>query len=131
MNVNIETGVAWSAVRDDVRTLLWAALALTPLTRLALVSGVPVTPATLVKAQTMLLGPVLLFILACRDWRWSSVPRAVARAFLETVVMVATVARWTDRNAVVMGAPIPVSTNGTMSLLATDMASISTGSGYN
>ena len=93
-------------------------------------AGVLAGLATLVKAQMLLLGPLLLFLLAWGEWRIAALGPAFARAVLGTLVMAATVAPWTYRNAVVMGAPIPVSTNGGISLLSANNPSMTTGLGY-
>lgn len=83
-----------------------------------LATGVLAGLATLVKTQMLLLAPVLIGLLSLRGWRWPAIRSAVARGILATLVMAATIAPWTWRNHVVMGAFIPVSTNGGMSLLA-------------
>jgi hypothetical protein len=89
--------------------------------------------ATLVKAQTMLLGPVLLLVLCWGGWSLASLRGAIGRAALATLVMVAVLAPWTYRNAVVMGKAVPVSTNGGMSLLAGNNPAMTTslGNDYN
>lgn len=80
--------------------------------------GVLIGLATLVKAQMLLLGPILLMLLSLRDWSGESIRRALYRAVFATLFMAMTILPWTYRNLIVMGAPIPVSTNGGMSLLA-------------
>lgn len=93
-------------------------------------AGVLVGLATLVKAQMLLLGPLLLLVLAWSKWRIAALGPAIVRAGLATLAMVAIVAPWTYRNAIVMGAPVPVSTNGGMSLLSANNPSMTTGLGY-
>jgi Dolichyl-phosphate-mannose-protein mannosyltransferase len=93
--------------------------------RLAL-AGVLAGIATLVKAQTQLLGPILLFVLAWGGWNRLSLKRALGLAAVGTAFMVLTVAPWTLRNWQVMGAPVPVSTNGGMSLLSANNPSMTT-----
>lgn len=80
--------------------------------------GFVVGVATLVKAQMLLLGPILLFMLALRNWSRPALFLAANRALIASLFMVVTILPWTWRNQVVMGAPVPVSTNGGMSLLA-------------
>jgi hypothetical protein len=82
--------------------------------------------ATLVKAQTLLLAPVLFFVLAWRAWSAASMQRALAHAMLGTVTMLVVVLPWTWRNATVMEAPVLVSTNGGMSLLSGNNPSMTT-----
>jgi 4-amino-4-deoxy-L-arabinose transferase-like glycosyltransferase len=73
--------------------------------------------ATLVKSQTLLLAPLLLALLVLPHWRWAVLRRRFSAWLLALVAMAAVVAPWTMRNWVVMGAPVPVSTNAGMSLL--------------
>ena len=82
------------------------------------VAGVVAGLATLVKAQMLLLAPLLIFILSMRGWTQRDVIIALRNAMLASAVMVVTIAPWTLRNYQVLGAFIPVSTNGGMSLLA-------------
>jgi hypothetical protein len=84
-----------------------------------LLAGLFAGLATLVKAQTLLFAPFLLALLAYagrngRERAWASAARAWLFALL---AMAATVLPWTARNALVMGAPVMVSTNGGVSLL--------------
>jgi Dolichyl-phosphate-mannose-protein mannosyltransferase len=88
--------------------------------------GVLLGLATLVKTQTMMLGPILLFLLATRTWSFDGVKFALGRTMVGLIFMLLTVAPWTWRNQIVMGAFIPVSTNGGMSLLAGNNASMTT-----
>jgi hypothetical protein len=73
--------------------------------------------ATLVKAQTQLLGPILIVLLLTSSWHWSSLRRALLRSLPAIAAMSLVIAPWTLRNAQVMGKPVIVSTNGGMSLL--------------
>lgn len=86
--------------------------------------------ATLVKAQTMLLGPGLLFLLGLHNWSLGAIRSAFQRAALGTMFMAMAIAPWTWRNQVVMGAPVPVSTNGGMSLLAGNNPSMTSALNY-
>jgi 4-amino-4-deoxy-L-arabinose transferase-like glycosyltransferase len=81
-------------------------------------AGVVAGLATLVKAQMLLLAPLLIFILSVRCWTQRDAIIALRNALLASAVMVLTIAPWTLRNYQVLGAFIPVSTNGGMSLLA-------------
>lgn len=81
-------------------------------------AGIIAGLATLVKAQMLLLAPPLIFMLSMRDWTRQALVSALRNTVLATAVMVLTIAPWTWRNHLVMGAFIPVSTNGGMSLLA-------------
>jgi len=81
-------------------------------------AGVVAGLATLVKAQMLLLAPLLIFILSMRGWTQRDAIIALRNAMLASAVMVVTIAPWTLRNYQVLGAFIPVSTNGGMSLLA-------------
>jgi 4-amino-4-deoxy-L-arabinose transferase-like glycosyltransferase len=93
--------------------------------RLAL-AGVLAGLATLVKAQTQLLGPILLLVLAWGGWNLRSLKRALGLAAVGTAFMVLTIAPWTLRNWQVMGEPVPVSTNGGISLLSANNPSMTT-----
>jgi 4-amino-4-deoxy-L-arabinose transferase-like glycosyltransferase len=81
-------------------------------------AGVVAGLATLVKTQMLLLTPPLIFILSVRVWTQRDVIMALRNAIFASTVMLLTIAPWTLRNYHVMGAFIPVSTNGGMSLLA-------------
>ena len=81
-------------------------------------AGVVAGLATLVKAQMLLLAPLLIFILSMRGWTQRDAIIALRNAMLASAVMIVTIAPWTLRNYQVLGAFIPVSTNGGMSLLA-------------
>lgn len=85
--------------------------------------------ATLVKAQTMLLAPLLLFVLSLPQLSASGLRSALRQGALGTLVMAATIAPWTYRNWLVLGSPVPVSTNGGMSLLAGNNPAMTTGLG--
>lgn len=93
-------------LRPDAR---WSAL---------LCAGVLGGLAALVKTQMLMLLPLMAFLLLMRAWSWACSVPAFVRATAVTLLMLATIAPWVWRNQVVMGAPIPVSTNGGMSLLA-------------
>jgi Dolichyl-phosphate-mannose-protein mannosyltransferase len=78
--------------------------------------------ASLVKAQTVLFAPLLVGLLVFVQGTGRSAPNqtmayAVRAWLLAMLAMAATVLPWTLRNANVMGAPVPVSTNGGISLL--------------
>ena len=83
-----------------------------------LAAGVLAGLTTLVKTQMLLLVPPLVILLSLRAWRWRDLTDGLLRALLVCLVMLATIAPWSWRNLVVMGAFIPVSSNGGMSLLA-------------
>ncbi|MBC7703381.1 MAG: glycosyltransferase family 39 protein [Rhodoferax sp.] len=74
--------------------------------------------ATLVKAQTLLLAFPLVLLLSLRCWTKPSLAPACKSAAIATLVMCMTIAPWTLRNHRVLGAAVPISTNGGMSLLA-------------
>lgn len=93
--------------------------------RIALM-GVIVGLATLVKAQMMLLGPILMFFLLLNNWSRDAIGSAFQRAVFGSLFMAITIAPWTWRNQVVMGAPVPISTNGGMSLLSGNNSSMTT-----
>ena len=82
--------------------------------RIAL-AGILAGLATLVKAQMLLLGPLLLLGLSVSTLSLNGISKTVGRALLGTPLMAGVIAPWTYRNQVVMGAAIPVSTNGGMS----------------
>ncbi len=84
-----------------------------------LCAGVLAGLATLVKAQTLLFAPLLLALLAYvgRNGRERDAARAARPWLVAMICMAATVLPWTARNAVVMGALVPVSTNGGTALL--------------
>lgn len=89
--------------------------------------GLVVGLATLVKAQMILLGPLLLFLLGLKNWLPGAIGSALQRAFVGTLFMAMTIAPWTWRNMVELDALVPVSTNGGMSLLAGNNPSMTTG----
>lgn len=74
--------------------------------------------AALVKTQTMLLAPLLLAILWCPAPKFGDALRAALLATGASVAMACVIAPWTWRNHVELGAFVPISTNGGMSLLA-------------
>jgi hypothetical protein len=78
----------------------------------------------------LLLGPLLLLALSTSSLTWAGLRHAIVRAALGTMLMAVAIAPWTYRNHVVMGALIPVSTNGGMSLLAGNNPSMTPGLGY-
>lgn len=80
-------------------------------------AGLLAGAATLVKSQTLLLAPVLLALLALPAWRLAAAWRLLPALCLALAGMALVVAPWTWRNVVVMGAAVPVSTNGGISLL--------------
>jgi 4-amino-4-deoxy-L-arabinose transferase-like glycosyltransferase len=81
-----------------------------------LLAGLLAGAATLVKSQTLMLAPLLLALLALRGWDRPAWRRMVPLWLLAMAGMAAVVTPWTWRNHVVMGAAVPVSTNGGMSL---------------
>lgn len=83
-----------------------------------LACGIFLGVATLVKTQTILLVPGLVFLADSAEWSKRSLARAFVRAVIVTVVAIATVLPWSLRNDRVFGELIFVSTNGGMSLLA-------------
>lgn len=95
-----------------------------------MLAGVVAGLATLVKAQTMLLAPllVLVFTLPPRMSAMGLV-HAAMKTGLVTLAMVAVVSPWTMRNWTTLGAPVVVSSNGGMSLLSGNNPSMTTGLG--
>ena len=85
--------------------------------------------ATLVKAQTQLLAPLLIWLLLLSEWRPRAAWDATRRTLLAVLVMLLTIAPWTGRNYLQFGALIPVSTNGGMSLLVGNNPSMPLGLG--
>lgn len=87
--------------------------------RLQLVTaGVIFGLATLVKAQTLVVIPLIFAI----DWlrvrgAWKRLPRMLGEGLIVLGVAMLTVLPWTIRNHEVMGAWIPISTNGGYTLL--------------
>jgi uncharacterized membrane protein YgdD (TMEM256/DUF423 family) len=74
--------------------------------------------ATLVKAQTLVVVPLLFTIDWLRMGRvWPRLPRLLGEGLLVLALAALTVAPWTVRNAVQLGHFIPVSTNGGYTLL--------------
>lgn len=84
---------------------------------LLLAAGFLAGLATLVKAQMLAFAPPLFFLLSLRAWTKQATGIALRNAALATIVMILIVAPWTWRNFEVMGAFIPVSTNGGINLL--------------
>lgn len=98
--------LVWVLTKPDVRL------------GMLIVVGVAAGLATLVKTQMLLLAPLLIFVLSLRSWTRPAIVHALRQSVLATAVMVATISPWTWRNYVELGAFVPVSTNGGMSLLA-------------
>ncbi|HQU80547.1 MAG TPA: glycosyltransferase family 39 protein [Azonexus sp.] len=96
----------WLLIKPDARAVAFIA------------AGIIAGLATLVKAQMLLLAPILIFMLSMQAWTRQATVLALKNTVLATTVMVLTIAPWAVRNHLVMGAFIPVSTNGGMSLLA-------------
>lgn len=80
--------------------------------------------ATLVKTQTILLAPALVFLAYYKDFSFKNISIATFRAMAIFTVVLAVVAPWTYRNYIVFGHFILVSTNGGMSLLAGNNSSV-------
>mgnify|MGYP001310670494 CR=1 FL=1 len=102
----------WMLIKPDARAVALIA------------AGIVAGLATLVKAQMLLLAPLLIFVLSMQAWSRQATVSALKNTVLATAVMVLTIAPWTLRNHLVMGAFIPVSTNGGMSLLAGNNPSV-------
>ena len=89
----------------------------TSLPRLAF-AGVVAGLATLVKAQMLLLAPILVFMLSTRTWSTSALAGSLRQTVVAVILMAVVIAPWAWRNYDVMGTFAPVSTNGGMSLLS-------------
>ncbi len=111
------SGVAASETAST--TLAMAAIALLIAGRrrptLLIGAGLIFGIATLMRAQMMLfpVGAIVAMMIAYRAFGWRPALRA---ALIVHLAMAAVVLPWTLRNQAVMGAPIPVSTNGGISL---------------
>lgn len=81
--------------------------------------------ATLVKTQTLLLAPCLIGLLLWGAWNRRSAGDAAARTGVALLFMALTIAPWTYRNHLQLGAYVPVSTNGGISLLSGNNPSMS------
>ena len=88
-------------------------------------AGVVAGLATLVKAQMLLLVAPLAFLLSLAAWSRPALVVALRQAVLVSALAALTLAPWVWRNHVVMGAFIPVSTNGGLSLLSGNNPSMS------
>ncbi|WP_420606423.1 glycosyltransferase family 39 protein [Novosphingopyxis sp.] len=74
--------------------------------------------ATLVKAQTLIVIPLVLGIALLRRPRWwRALPSALARGALVLAIAALAVLPWSLRNCDAIGACVPVSTNGGYTLL--------------
>ena len=81
-------------------------------------AGVVMGIATLVKAQTLIVVPLVLGIGVLQAPRlWQAIPGAVLRATLVIAVAALVIAPWTLRNHRELGAWVAVSTNGGITLL--------------
>ncbi len=95
----------------------WLLIARKGALRLVL-AGLVFGVATLVKAQTLLVVPVICLIGLLRDGQIvRRTPGVIARGAFIIAVAALVVASWTLRNHAAMGAWIPVSTNGGITLL--------------
>jgi len=83
----------------------------------AAAAGLVFGVATLTKAQSPLLPPILIGAIWLYDRSRPGIPKLVRNAVLACAVMAAVVAPWTLRNYQVFGVFIPVSTNGGFTLL--------------
>ena len=81
-------------------------------------AGVVMGAATLVKAQTLIVVPLVLGIGVLQAPRfWQAIPGAALRATLVIAVAALVIAPWTLRNHRELGAWVAVSTNGGITLL--------------
>jgi len=80
--------------------------------------GLAIGLGTLVKSQTALLAAVLVLLAIVLTPKWHERRQVLAKSVLMGLVALAVVLPWTVRNYMVLGAPVFVSTNGGMSLLA-------------
>jgi 4-amino-4-deoxy-L-arabinose transferase-like glycosyltransferase len=91
-------------------------IARTPLALIA--AGLVFGVATLVKAQTLVVVPLVFAIALGRaPGFWKRLPAAVAQATLVIALAAAVVAPWTVRNHRVLGEWVAISTNGGITLL--------------
>ena len=88
-------------------------------------SGVVFGCATLVKTQTVLFVPLAAAVALARAWSFAELRAGIGRAVIVLTVALLVVTPWTARNYKVFGAPVLVSTNGGMSLLAGNNPSMS------
>ena len=84
----------------------------------AVCAGIIFGVATLVKTQTIMLTPVLAFLSMWDTWSFRTVPKAIVRAVIVTMIALAVIAPWTIRNYRTFGEFVLVSTNGGVALLA-------------
>ena len=95
----------------------WLLIARKGAARLVL-AGLVFGVATLVKAQTLVMVPLICAIGLWRDGDvWRRIPGIIARAALLVALAALVVAPWTIRNHRELGAWVPVSTNGGITLL--------------
>jgi len=87
-------------------------------------AGILVGLATLIKTQTILIGPALAFVAYCDHWRWKVALGAGIRAVVVGIVALLTIMPWSLRNYHVFGTFVLVSTNGGMALLAGNNPSV-------
>lgn len=92
--------------------------------RICILIGIIFGLATLVKTQTILLAPALVFLAYCKKWSFKDISIATFRTMAIFVVVLAVVAPWTYRNYIVFEHFILVSTNGGMSLLSGNNPSV-------
>ena len=83
----------------------------------ALLAGLILGLATLVKTQTILLTPVLACVTYLDEWSRRAMGRAAVRVGAVLCVSLLVLIPWTIRNYMVFGKFVLVSTNGGMSLL--------------
>ena len=92
--------------------------------RICVLIGIIFGLATLVKTQTVLLIPALVFLAYCKDWSFKGISVAIFRMMAILIVALAVIAPWTYRNYMAFGHFILVSTNGGTSLLAGNNPSV-------
>ena len=90
---------------------------------LAVIAGMVFGLAILVKTQTILLVPVLVFLASLDDWSIQNGVRAAVRTGAVLVIASVVVMPWALRNYDVFGSPV-LATNGGMSLLAGNNPSV-------
>jgi 4-amino-4-deoxy-L-arabinose transferase-like glycosyltransferase len=109
--------------------LLLAALTLILSKRAAVplfVAGVILGLATLVKVQTLLALPIVVFLATLDGWSLRGSIAAAVRTILIGLVCITTVLPWSFRNLNALGDFVLVSTNGGMALLSGNNPSMST-----
>ncbi len=108
--------------------LLGVLVCLSPRAHVAqvLLAGLLTGAAILVKAQMLLLGPLLILVSLLPDRSWAGFVSALRPFALAMLTAALVLAPWVYRNLVVMGEPIIVSTNGGMSLLAANNPAMGT-----